>query len=81
MAMTCTSQVCLGRGVCILFQKGISAYWSWSDGMEPIICICAGIGKAMRRIDGHPFIPGGKKHEGSCCLCAKGSRVNFMSCC
>ena len=35
MAMICISQVCLGRGVCILFQKGTSAYWSWSDGMEP----------------------------------------------
>ena len=34
MAMMCILQVCLGRGVCILFQKGISAYWSWSDGME-----------------------------------------------
>ena len=35
MAMICTSQVCLGRGVCILFQKGTSAYWSWSDGIDP----------------------------------------------
>jgi hypothetical protein len=33
------------------------------------------------RICGHPFVPGGKKHEGSCCLCAKGSRVNCMFCC
>ena len=33
--MICTSQVCLGRGVYISFQKGISAYWSWSDGMQP----------------------------------------------
>jgi len=30
---------------------------------------------------GHPFIPGGKKHEGSRCLCAKGSRVDCMPCC
>jgi hypothetical protein len=35
MAMMCISQVCLGRGVCTLFQKGTTAYWSWSDGMEP----------------------------------------------
>jgi len=35
MVMMCISQVCLGRGVCILFQKGTSAYWSWCDGMDP----------------------------------------------
>jgi len=34
MAMMCKSQVCLGRGVCILFQEGTCAYWSWSDGIE-----------------------------------------------
>jgi hypothetical protein len=28
------STVYLGRGACILFQKGTSAYWIWSDGME-----------------------------------------------
>jgi len=33
--MICIFQVCLGRGVCILFQKGTSAYWAWLDGMEP----------------------------------------------
>jgi len=33
MAMMCITQVCLRRGVCILFQKGTSAYWSWTDGM------------------------------------------------
>jgi len=33
--MMCKSQGCLGRGVCILFQKGTQAHWSWSDGMEP----------------------------------------------
>jgi len=32
MAMLCISQeVYMGRVVCILFQKGTSAYWSWSD--------------------------------------------------
>jgi len=35
MAMMCISRVCLGKGVCILFQKGTFAIWSWSDGMEP----------------------------------------------
>jgi hypothetical protein len=40
---------------------------------SPIMHMCVGI-------DGHPFIPGGKKHEGSCCLCAKGRRVNCMLC-
>jgi len=34
-AMMCISKVCLRRGVCILFQKGVSAYWSCSDGIEP----------------------------------------------
>ena len=34
-ALMCISQVCLGRGVCKLFQKGTSANWSWCDGMEP----------------------------------------------
>jgi len=34
-AMMCISQVCLGRGVCILFQKGTSAEWNWCDGMKP----------------------------------------------
>ena len=35
MATMCISQVCLGRSVCILFQKGFNAYRSRSDGMEP----------------------------------------------
>ena len=30
---------------------------------------------------GHPYIPGGKEHESSRCLCAKGSMVNCMPCC
>jgi hypothetical protein len=30
------------------------------------------------RICGHPLIPEGKKHEDSCCFCAKGSRVYWM---
>ena len=25
----------LKSGICMLFQRGISAYWSWPDGMEP----------------------------------------------
>jgi hypothetical protein len=39
MATMCISQMFFEKGVCILFQKGIFAYWtptwSWSDGMEP----------------------------------------------
>jgi hypothetical protein len=35
MAMMCIFQVCLGRGVYILLQKGTSAYWGWCDGKEP----------------------------------------------
>jgi len=32
-------------------------------------------------ICGYPYIPGREEHEGSYCLCAKGSKVNGMSCC
>jgi hypothetical protein len=36
MAIMCISQVCLGRGVCIIFQKGTSAYSSCPDkNIEP----------------------------------------------
>ena len=51
MAMICTSQVCLGRGVCILFQKKILMPVLVGVGLiewSPIIYICAGIcGRAM----------------------------------
>ena len=82
MAMMCISQVCLGRGVCILFQKGTSAYRSYFDGMEPKKLHMRKL-TAERCVGfcGHPFIHERKKHEGSCCVCAKGSRANCMPCC
>ena len=43
MAMICKSQLCLGSGVCILFQKGTSAYGIGLMVWSPRICICAGI--------------------------------------
>ena len=35
MAMIFNSQECLESGICIFFQKGTFAYWSWSDGVVP----------------------------------------------
>jgi hypothetical protein len=35
MAMICNSQECLESGICMFFQKGNLAYWSWSNGMVP----------------------------------------------
>jgi len=46
---------------------------------RPRICTCAGIcGRAMRWDWWSSSIPEGKKHEGSCCLCAKGSKANAL---
>ena len=81
MAMMCISQVCLERDVCILFQRGIPANWSWSAwwyGAQEFAYVRESTVERCVGIDGHPFMPGGKKHEGRCCLCAKGSRVNCM---
>ena len=43
-------------------------------GSESVVERCVGT-------CGHPFIPGGEKHESSRCLCAKVSRVNCKPCC
>jgi hypothetical protein len=61
----------------VLLHTGVGLM-VWS----PIIYLCAEIcSRAMRTDLCHPFIPGRKKHEGSCCFFATGSKVNCVSCC
>ena len=84
MAMMCISQVWLGRGICKFFQKGTHVYWRWCDGMQPKemhVRVQEFTAEQCVGIRGHPYILGGKEHEGSCCLSATGSRVNCTPCC
>jgi len=41
MAMMCISRVCLGKGVCILFQKGTNAFGVGLMVWSPRICMSA----------------------------------------
>ena len=43
LEVVCISQLCLGRGVCILFQKATAAFGVGVMVWSPRICICAGI--------------------------------------
>ena len=43
MAMTCNPQECLESGICMLFQQGTFANWSWFNGMVPKNLQCVGI--------------------------------------
>ena len=43
MAMICNSQECLESGICMLFQQGTFANWSWFNGMVPKNLQCVGI--------------------------------------
>jgi phage terminase large subunit-like protein len=83
MAMIYNSQGSLEIGICLLFQKGTFAYWSWFDGMVPRNLHMCGY---LRQSDcigicGHIFIPGREEHECGCFLCAVSSRVDGVSCC
>jgi len=62
--------------ILVLLHIGVDVI-VWS----PRIYICAGTcGGAKHRDLWSSFYSRGEKHEGSCCLCAKGSRVNCMPC-
>jgi len=49
MAMICNSQGSLESGICILFQKGTFAYWTWFDGMVPRNLHMGICGRVMHR--------------------------------
>jgi len=82
MAMICNSQECLESGICILFQKGTFAYWSWLDGMVPRnLHMWIFAAECCVGICAHLFIPGREEHECGWFLCADSSRVDGVSCC
>ena len=68
MPMICKSQEYLESSLCILFHKGPLHIIVGLMVLSPIFYICAEL--CSIGICGHPFIPEGKEHEGSCSLCA-----------
>ena len=53
--------VCIKSGICMLFQKGTYAYWSWFDGMVPRNLHMCGY---LRQSDAMGFVVISLFHEG-----------------